>query len=192
MLTPSKTPAEAMPHRTPQPLHPSSRASMCPAVPRSVRLVTLWSVRLVTRRNAGENAWNRENQSEQNKRQEVEHTVSGAATSLQAALMWSVSEVCEKTLARPTLGHFSTAIATASRERKARKEEKATRQWGSLLARENSSNGGKAIGTFWRQNMVGPSHCQAISRPALMTPLSTLTSVDRHFGRHEPSPFLCC
>jgi hypothetical protein len=30
-----------------------------------------------------------------------------------------------------------------------RKQEEAARQQGSLFIRENSSNGGKAIGTFW-------------------------------------------
>jgi hypothetical protein len=38
--------------------------------------------------------------------------------------------------------------------------EKATRQQGGLFSRENSSNGGKAIRTFWRNLMVGSRGCQ--------------------------------
>jgi hypothetical protein len=38
--------------------------------------------------------------------------------------------------------------------------EKATRQQGGLFSRENSSNGGKAIRTFWRNLMVGSGGCQ--------------------------------
>ncbi len=38
--------------------------------------------------------------------------------------------------------------------------EKAARQQGGPFTRENSSNGGKAIRTFWRNSMVGSGGCQ--------------------------------
>jgi hypothetical protein len=41
-----------------------------------------------------------------------------------------------------------------------RENEKATRQQGGLFSRENSSNGGKAIRTFWRNLMVASRGCQ--------------------------------
>src|ERR1700733_606646 len=41
-----------------------------------------------------------------------------------------------------------------------RKREEATRQQGSLFFRENSSNGGKAIRTFWRNTKFGKIPCQ--------------------------------
>jgi hypothetical protein len=44
--------------------------------------------------------------------------------------------------------------------RVAEENEKATRQQGGLFSRENSSNGGKAIRTFWRNLMVGSRGCQ--------------------------------
>jgi len=40
------------------------------------------------------------------------------------------------------------------------KHEKAARQQGGFFFRENSSNGGKAIRTFWRNTMVGKIACQ--------------------------------
>jgi hypothetical protein len=44
------------------------------------------------------------------------------------------------------------------------KHEEATRQQGGLFFRENSSNGGKAIRTFWRNTMVGKMACQGLNR----------------------------
>ena len=38
--------------------------------------------------------------------------------------------------------------------------EEATRQQGGLFFRENSSNGGKAIRTFWRNTKFGKIRCQ--------------------------------
>ena len=43
-----------------------------------------------------------------------------------------------------------------------KRNEKATRQQGSLLARENSSNGGKAIRTFWQHVRFCDFMCQGI------------------------------
>src|ERR1700733_7670519 len=40
------------------------------------------------------------------------------------------------------------------------KSEEATRQQGGLFFRENSSNGGKAIRTFWRNTKFGKIPCQ--------------------------------
>src|SRR6267143_4486369 len=40
------------------------------------------------------------------------------------------------------------------------KSEEATRQQGGLFFRENSSNGGKAIRTFWRNTKFGKILCQ--------------------------------
>ncbi len=40
------------------------------------------------------------------------------------------------------------------------RDEKAARQQGGLFFRENSSNGGKAIRTFWRNTMFGGRGCQ--------------------------------
>ena len=39
-------------------------------------------------------------------------------------------------------------------------DEEATRQQDGLFIRENSSNGGKAIRTFWRNTMFGKMRCQ--------------------------------
>src|ERR1700759_577264 len=41
-----------------------------------------------------------------------------------------------------------------------KKSEEATRQQGGLFFRENSSNGGKAIRTFWRNTKFGKIPCQ--------------------------------
>ena len=41
-----------------------------------------------------------------------------------------------------------------------RKSEEAARQQGGLFFRENSSNGGKAIRTFWRNTKFGKMRCQ--------------------------------
>jgi len=41
------------------------------------------------------------------------------------------------------------------------KHEKAARQQGGFLFRENSSNGGKTIRTFWRNTMFAQDQCQA-------------------------------
>jgi hypothetical protein len=43
------------------------------------------------------------------------------------------------------------------------KHEEATRQQGGLFFRENSSNGGKAIRTFWRNTKFGPNRCQGLN-----------------------------
>src|SRR5580692_2493106 len=40
------------------------------------------------------------------------------------------------------------------------RREKAARQQGGLFFRENSSNGGKAIRTFWRNTKFGKNRCQ--------------------------------
>jgi hypothetical protein len=45
-----------------------------------------------------------------------------------------------------------------------RRREEAARQQGGLFVRENSSNGGKAIRTFWRNTMVGKMTCQGLNR----------------------------
>jgi hypothetical protein len=42
----------------------------------------------------------------------------------------------------------------------AHRHEKAARQRNGLFFRENSSNGGKAIRTFWRNTMFGGKGCQ--------------------------------
>jgi hypothetical protein len=44
-----------------------------------------------------------------------------------------------------------------------RKNEEATRQRGGLFSRENSSNGGKAIRTFWRNTKFGKNRCQGLN-----------------------------
>ena len=46
-----------------------------------------------------------------------------------------------------------------------RKSEEATRQQGGLFFRENSSNGGKAIRTFWRNTKFGKIPCQGQNFP---------------------------
>ena len=43
------------------------------------------------------------------------------------------------------------------------KTEEATRQQGGLFFRENSSNGGKAIRTFWRNTKFGQNRCQGLN-----------------------------
>ena len=43
------------------------------------------------------------------------------------------------------------------------KDEEATRQQGGLFFRENSSNGGKAIRTFWRNTKFGQKRCQGLN-----------------------------
>jgi hypothetical protein len=42
----------------------------------------------------------------------------------------------------------------------ASRREKTARQQGGLFFRENSSNGGKAIRTFWLHTKIGPNRCQ--------------------------------
>jgi hypothetical protein len=48
-----------------------------------------------------------------------------------------------------------------------RKSEEATRQQGGLFFRENSSNGGKAIRTFWRNTKFGKMTCQGQNSSAV-------------------------
>ena len=48
-----------------------------------------------------------------------------------------------------------------------RKSEEATRQQGGLFFRENSSNGGKAIRTFWRNTKFGKIRCQGQNSSAV-------------------------
>ena len=48
-----------------------------------------------------------------------------------------------------------------------RTKEKTARQQGGLFFRENSSNGGKAIRTFWRNTMVVRMECQGNFRGVL-------------------------
>jgi hypothetical protein len=43
------------------------------------------------------------------------------------------------------------------------KSEEATRQQGDLFFRENSSNGGKAIRTFWRNTKFAKIRCQGLN-----------------------------
>jgi hypothetical protein len=69
------------------------------------------------------------------------------------------------------------------------KNEKATRQQGGLSSRENSSNGGKAIRTFWRNLMVGFRGCQGKIKTHLSYYL-LMTYIDRCFGATQPSPGL--
>jgi hypothetical protein len=58
-------------------------------------------------------------------------------------------------------GRYSASkTALASTEIDFFGDEKATRQQGGLFFRENSSNGGKAIRTFWRNTMFGGRGCQ--------------------------------
>jgi hypothetical protein len=53
------------------------------------------------------------------------------------------------------------AIAAASAHKKhGFKREEAARQQGGLFIWENSSNGGKAIRTFWLHTKFGPNRCQ--------------------------------
>ena len=47
------------------------------------------------------------------------------------------------------------------------KSEEATRQQGGLFFRENSSNGGKAIRTFWRNTKFGKIKCQGQNMVAI-------------------------
>ena len=54
--------------------------------------------------------------------------------------------------------HFE--IIPASPKSCTRNGEEATRQQGGLFFRENSSNGGKAIRTFWRNTKFGKMRCQ--------------------------------
>src|SRR3984893_17821758 len=58
-----------------------------------------------------------------------------------------------------------------------RKSEEATRQQGGLFFRENSSNGGKAIRTFWRNTKFGKIPCQGQNFP-----LVSLWSGDSYRG----------
>src|ERR1700732_1111977 len=58
-----------------------------------------------------------------------------------------------------------------------RKSEEATRQQGGLFFRENSSNGGKAIRTFWRNTKFGKIPCQGQN-----CPLVSLWSGDSYGG----------
>ena len=58
-----------------------------------------------------------------------------------------------------------------------RKSEEATRQQGGLFFRENSSNGGKAIRTFWRNTKFGKILCQGQNFP-----LVSLWSGDSYRG----------
>jgi hypothetical protein len=51
-------------------------------------------------------------------------------------------------------------IGVSTSGKRVLENEKAARQQGSLFFRENSSNGGKAIRTFWRNTMVGKKACQ--------------------------------
>ena len=44
-----------------------------------------------------------------------------------------------------------------------RENEEAARQQGGLFSRENSSNGGKAIRTFWRNTKFGKNRCQELN-----------------------------
>ena len=67
------------------------------------------------------------------------------------------TELGDFSLAARAAGNFSVSI---SPESCTRKSEEATRQQGGLFFRENSSNGGKAIRTFWRNTMVGKKACQ--------------------------------
>jgi hypothetical protein len=55
-----------------------------------------------------------------------------------------------------------------------RRREEAARQQGGLFVRENSSNGGKAIRTFWRNTMVGKMTCQGLNRKTANCPISVV------------------
>jgi hypothetical protein len=55
----------------------------------------------------------------------------------------------------PKMDRSHTLMASA-------KNEEATRQQGGLFSRENSSNGGKAIRTFWRNTKFGKNRCQGL------------------------------
>ena len=58
-------------------------------------------------------------------------------------------------------GRFNLGHATLFVPRQPlRKREEAARQQGGLFFRENSSNGGKAIRTFWRNTKFGKMTCQ--------------------------------
>ena len=58
------------------------------------------------------------------------------------------------------LAHRGDFSGSVSPESCTRKSEEATRQQGGLFFRENSSNGGKAIRTFWRNTKFGKIPCQ--------------------------------
>ncbi len=55
---------------------------------------------------------------------------------------------------------FGKIFALPITQKLYRKSEEATRQQGGLFFRENSSNGGKAIRTFWRNTKFGEIPCQ--------------------------------
>src|ERR1700733_11022230 len=56
--------------------------------------------------------------------------------------------------------HFEKSSPSQSPKSCTQKREEATRQQGGLFFRENSSNGGKAIRTFWRNTKFGKIPCQ--------------------------------
>ena len=59
------------------------------------------------------------------------------------------------------LFHFGENVRRAPSPKSCtRKREEATRQQGGFFCRENSSNGGKAIRTFWRNTKFGKIPCQ--------------------------------
>src|SRR3981189_949669 len=70
-------------------------------------------------------------------------------------------------------GKFGSAITRKLHQ----KSEEATRQQGGLFFRENSSNGGKAIRTFWRNTKFGKIPCQGQNFP-----LVSLWSGDSYRG----------
>jgi hypothetical protein len=59
-----------------------------------------------------------------------------------------------------SFSRFEKFFPLQSPKSRTRKREEATRQQGGLFFRENSSNGGKAIRTFWRNTKFGKIPCQ--------------------------------
>jgi hypothetical protein len=58
------------------------------------------------------------------------------------------------------VSHAADAALPMGLEKEPAKTERAARQQGSSFLRENSSNGGKAIRTFWLHSRCGGAECQ--------------------------------
>jgi hypothetical protein len=60
----------------------------------------------------------------------------------------------------PPIANASRANGLNPHPKFTSRREKTARQQGGLFFRENSSNGGKAIRTFWLHTKIGPNRCQ--------------------------------
>jgi hypothetical protein len=80
------------------------------------------------------------------------------ASSLSLHRLHRQREAPHQTLSQPSANRF--LFRDSAPDLCLRKSEEATRQQGGLFFRENSSNGGKAIRTFWRNTKFGKNRCQ--------------------------------